>query len=190
MSEELETTEGDACHLSADEVHALVAPSSDDLRAVLRDLLATIELHTDCMDGYVDRSALDRYIERAETLLGESIFELSYRGASDAPQGECPGYLRALGDVAAERLRQRTEEGCSPGHDDGHTNGELAAAGMCYAGHACLTIQGLAQDTVPTPWPWADEHWNPKNPRRDLVRAAALIIAEIERLDRAEAKKG
>jgi hypothetical protein len=32
--------------------------------------------------------------------------------------------------------------------------------------------------------------WKPKDRRRDLVRAAALIIAEIERLDRdAEARE-
>lgn len=36
-----------------------------------------------------------------------------------------------------------------------------------------------------TVWPWDWAWWKPKNPRRDLVRAAALIIAEIERLDRA-----
>jgi len=34
-------------------------------------------------------------------------------------------------------------------------------------------------------WPWAEKWWKPKNERRDLVKAAALILAEIERLDRA-----
>jgi hypothetical protein len=40
-------------------------------------------------------------------------------------------------------------------------------------------------------WPskWAEHWFKPKDPRRDLVRAAALCIAEIERLDRADAKK-
>ncbi|AKQ30008.1 TPA: hypothetical protein JI225_05075 [Acinetobacter baumannii] len=36
-------------------------------------------------------------------------------------------------------------------------------------------------------------YWKPKSPRQDLVRAAALLIAEIERLDRevkAESKEG
>jgi hypothetical protein len=31
----------------------------------------------------------------------------------------------------------------------------------------------------------ADEWWKPTNRRRDLVKAGALILAEIERLDRA-----
>ena len=55
---------------SVDQVHL------DGVKAVLRDLLATIELHTDCMDGRIDRAALDPYIERAEDLLGESIEEI------------------------------------------------------------------------------------------------------------------
>lgn len=90
----------------------------------------------------------------------------------------------ATNDVLAERQRQIEAEGWTDDHDDAHGIGELSAAGMCYAGHACLTLRGKGGDTVPSPWPWADEWWKPKNPRRDLVRAAALLIAEIERLDR------
>lgn len=48
----------------------------DDLTACLRDLLATIELHTDIYDQTVGRIALAPYIERAEDLLGESIEEI------------------------------------------------------------------------------------------------------------------
>lgn len=47
-----------------------------DLKRVLRDLLATIELHTDCMDNTIDRATLDPYIERAEDLLGERLEEI------------------------------------------------------------------------------------------------------------------
>lgn len=39
------------------------------LETALRDLLATIELHTDCMTGQIDREALDTYIAEAEALL-------------------------------------------------------------------------------------------------------------------------
>lgn len=38
-------------------------------------------------------------------------------------------------------------------------------------------------------WPWDESWWKPTNRRRDLVKAGALILAEIERLDRAEAPK-
>jgi len=48
----------------------------NDLTACLRDLLATIELQTDCMDNTIDRATLDPYIERAEDLLGESLEEI------------------------------------------------------------------------------------------------------------------
>ena len=47
-----------------------------DLKRCLRDLLATIDLNTDCMDGRIDREALEPFIERAEDLLGESLEEI------------------------------------------------------------------------------------------------------------------
>lgn len=37
----------------------------------LRELVATIDLATDCMDGRIDRTLLDLYIENAEALLGD-----------------------------------------------------------------------------------------------------------------------
>lgn len=55
---------------TTDQVH------KGDLRRVLRDLLATIELQTDCMDNTIDRATLDPYIERAEDLLGERLEEI------------------------------------------------------------------------------------------------------------------
>lgn len=42
----------------------------------LRELLATIELHTDCMDNTIDRAALDPFIEQAEQALGTTIEEI------------------------------------------------------------------------------------------------------------------
>jgi hypothetical protein len=38
---------------------------------------------------------------------------------------------------------------------------------------------------VPKMWPWARQWWKPTGARRDLVKAAALLLAEIERIDRA-----
>jgi len=78
-------------------------------------------------------------------------------------------------DVLAERQRQIEIEGWTPEHDEEvNTDGELVRAAVCYA------VLALHDDW----WPWADVWWKPKNRRRDLVRAAALIIAEIDRLDR------
>lgn len=93
---------------------------------------------------------------------------------------------KAIQSVLAERKRQQTEEGWTAEHDDQHDEGELAAAGACFANPIMLRIADV-EDDFPLGWPqdWI-EWWKPKDRRYDLVRAAALIIAEIERLDRAE----
>lgn len=90
---------------------------------------------------------------------------------------------KAATDVLAERERQRTVEGWSPEHDDEHDGGALAHAAGCYALGDKLRKSGSTG--VPQHWPWEPQWFKPKDRRRDLVRAGALIIAEIERLDRA-----
>lgn len=100
---------------------------------------------------------------------------------------------RALLDVIAERQRQISAEGWSLDHDDSHRNGDLAAAAACYAlvaGFASrFGFQGLRTGILSCDWwPWGPSAWKPKDARRDLVRAGALILAEIERLDRAQAR--
>lgn len=104
---------------------------------------------------------------------------------------------KATDDVMAERQRQIESEGWAEEHDDRHDDRSLALAGVCYAqqyaGRAWLLedyadgAKRYQADGLPDDWPdsWAVEWWKPKTPRRDLVRAAALLIAEIERLDRA-----
>lgn len=80
-----------------------------------------------------------------------------------------------IGEIVAERINQ-VRHGFTPAHDDAHEAGELASAAACYA-------TGSRADGL---WPWAAEWWKPgRDPRRCLVKAAALIVAEIERLDRA-----
>ncbi|EOA3302371.1 TPA: ead/Ea22-like family protein [Yersinia enterocolitica] len=95
-------------------------------------------------------------------------------------------------EIANERLRQISVEGWTPEHDDQHSSGELAGAAGCYAKHVnarqwCFKNNPDDYQCEPEPsgWPWAAEWWKPKNPRSDLIRAAALIVAELERLDRA-----
>lgn len=90
---------------------------------------------------------------------------------------------KALQDVASERGRQITDEGWTPEHDDHHVHGELAKAGACYA----LEHRGWQGFTHE--WPWEGRWWKLKDRRSNLVRGAALIIAEIERLDRKEAQQ-
>lgn len=107
---------------------------------------------------------------------------------------------KATDDVMAERQRQIDAEGWTEAHDDQYDDHSLALAGACYAKHcvgrawlpSCFVdgAERYQADPAPYEWPysWAVEWWKPKDPRRDLVRAAALLIAEIERMDRAELK--
>jgi len=90
---------------------------------------------------------------------------------------------KAIQDVLAERNRQIEGECFSSARDDTYINGELAKAGGCYA-LASTYYHSDPFSAVVTVWPWADEWLKPTTPRRDLIKAAALIIAEIERLDR------
>lgn len=114
------------------------------------------------------------------------------------------GHEQAVSDIVAERLRQVSDEKWTPQHDDEHADGEIARAAAAYAFSGSLSDKILREratmwwdkfgsDTlrvVKSLWPWAWEWWKPKDQRRDLVRAGALIVAEIERLDRAAEKKG
>ncbi len=86
---------------------------------------------------------------------------------------------RAARDVVLERQRQVGEEGYSLDRDDVYTGGEMARAASVYA-----RLAGQP-GTMSTDWPWAPRTFKPSaDRRRDLVKAGALILAEIERLDR------
>jgi hypothetical protein len=97
----------------------------------------------------------------------------------------------AASDVLAERQRQIGAEGYAPEHDDEHVNGEIAAMAAFYA------MPDGARDWPATETGYGEtfgeaikpDCWDAKtgDRRRELVKAGALILAEIERLDRAAA---
>jgi hypothetical protein len=89
--------------------------------------------------------------------------------------------------IIAERQRQISVEGWTPEHDDEHEGGQMAVASACYILHTVAGINGRCQITVPGMWPWAPEWWKPSTPMRNLEKAGALIVAEMERLERMEA---
>jgi hypothetical protein len=103
---------------------------------------------------------------------------------------------KAIDDVLTERRRQIEAEGWTPEHDDAHTDFSMAKAACIYAVGATLNtpdrsvMDSHGADGTPgwmkELWPWDIKWWKPTGRRRDLVKAAALIIAEIERLDRAK----
>ncbi|WP_240442343.1 hypothetical protein [Pseudomonas aeruginosa] len=89
-------------------------------------------------------------------------------------------------DVQAERRRQVEAEGWTPEHDDEHSHGQMARAAACYAlAGSSAPNDGTAALLVSLAWPWDQQWWKPTSARRDLVKACALALAEIERLDRA-----
>ena len=93
---------------------------------------------------------------------------------------------RAWLDVMGERVRQIAVEGWTPEYDDTYEDGELAAAAAAYAFSAATFGRYYALSPIGF-WPWGEGFWKPTTPRRDLVKAGALILAEVERLDRLEA---
>lgn len=98
--------------------------------------------------------------------------------------------------IIAERRRQIEVEGWTQEHDDtAHLPGDLAQAGACYAADVWRWTSSNQNERdallfrAPGKWPWAGYWWKPQGFRRDLVRAGALIVAELEKHDRARMRK-
>jgi len=78
--------------------------------------------------------------------------------------------------IANERVRQIKEEGFDDFHDQEHDGQELTDAAVCYIYNSPV----LNGNDI---WPWEIEWWKPaKDPVRNLVKAGALIAAEIDRI--------
>lgn len=99
---------------------------------------------------------------------------------------------RAVKDILSERFRQKNVKKYNEMNDDLYEQNELLRAAQSYLNH--VVGRGWVYDSenhskyveedVPDFFPWENVYWKPKNPRQDLIRVAALIIAEIERMDR------
>ncbi len=81
--------------------------------------------------------------------------------------------------ISMERRRQILDERWHAAHDDQHEEGELAMAAASYAVNS--SDPGGPDDRPPSTWPWELQWWKPKTPIQDLIRAGALIAAEIDR---------
>lgn len=89
-----------------------------------------------------------------------------------------PDHLNGVELIYEERLRQMSEKGWSADHDATWTDGQLCRAATCYikgASNRYWTPSQLA-------WPWDFKWWKPTTRIRMLVKAGALIAAEIDRL--------
>ncbi len=93
------------------------------------------------------------------------------------------GAPASLQSVLAERIRQIQVECFYPEQDDELSDESLAQAAACYAMPQNL-MDWFALNDISL-WPWDATHWKPTDRRTNLVKAGALILAEIDRLDRA-----
>lgn len=109
-------------------------------------------------------------------------------GEANAPEAGLEGWsyygtrCPAAVDVLKERVRQVEEEGHGIERDDACTDYQLPRAAVCYA----IKSSGLPPHRATLYWPFNPAAFKPSNHRANLVKAAALLLAEIERLDRAE----
>ncbi|MGC0155378.1 hypothetical protein ACPRNU_23205 [Chromobacterium vaccinii] len=106
------------------------------------------------------------------------VHALKQLAAAPQPAQKLPSVIE---EIAAERRRQVEVEGWTPEHDDKHHDYTLARAAGCYAMH---TLAFPAGDPPPF-WPWDRGWWKPSpDKRRNWIKAAALLVAAIEREDR------
>lgn len=149
------------------------------------------------------QEARDLTDERIEEIAHESLSgqnkdaRINFaRAVIDADRKARQQEAQAWVDVLSERRRQVEAEGWTAEHDDDHDSGEMAGAASAYALAAADKLHPMSQGDgefdklPPAMWPWDYEWWKPGEPRRMLVKAGALILAEIERLDRAAIAKG
>jgi len=86
---------------------------------------------------------------------------------------------KGMADVMFERKRQVYVLGFDAPHDDNWNRGELKEAAIVY----------IDKHLKRSRWPFGEFWYRPKDERQNLVRAAAMLIAEIDRLDRIEMDK-
>jgi transcriptional regulator with XRE-family HTH domain len=85
--------------------------------------------------------------------------------------------------IARERRRQVEVEGWTTEHDATHQQGEMAMAAAVYAWPESYMSTGAPRCAIITKqefWPWDEKWYKPGTRISDLVKAGALIAAEID----------
>ena len=98
--------------------------------------------------------------------------------------------IKTIKRIADERQKQ-IDSGWTPEHDDEHDGGELVKAAICYA-LGDTEIRSPAGEMSVEINPFGIDFYRSMKAKpkiRQLEIAAALIVAEIERLERVESGK-
>lgn len=156
---------------------------------IAQDALVKIDRGRRSLKDIAAQALLDIALVPAQWLEFAAAPEAKAR-SEEAPSA--PEISHACADVLTERRRQIKAEGWTPEHDDSHTLGELGLAAALYALPYDARVGGeaLIEQAAHIQLDMALEiacGWTIKpeaDPRKRLVKAGALILAEIERLDR------
>lgn len=119
---------------------------------------------------------------------GSSVRPYSVPAYLHAPAAQAVDLGRGVKAIAAERERQLQAEGFTRVGDQQYRRGELAKAATAYVQLAAMDLEAGGRNHIAwhgpaAVWPWAPEWWKPVDARRDLVRAGALIAAQIDLID-------
>lgn len=74
---------------------------SERIRKAAEDLLAQIELQTDCMDGHIERESLDDYMDALEAALDDAVGKMSFHVQELRPE------VLAFALLMEQRLREK-----------------------------------------------------------------------------------
>lgn len=138
--------------------------------------------------------------DEARHVMDPAKAALLVRQANDLAEVRAQLPVGAVSEIVQERIRQIRSEGFDAPHDDEHDDESLAMAAACYAAPEAIyrEVNNVGVRLFMDPWPWIAHNrgeevrdfteWNKtgKSRRRQLVIAGALILAELERLDRAQ----
>lgn len=153
-------------------------------------------------DAEKKQKAYDEYVEKAEKAYGDLLDEnrrlteptdeqeslyLLQQKLDDALAENRQLHERLSGVtattgaymIAVERERQIKDEGYNAEHDHVHEPMTLARAAVSYILCNDEKKRRIAKTTY---WPWEDKYYKPRDMKRNLIRAGALVAAAIDRL--------
>ena len=149
-------------------------------------------LMRDCGTGGVAIFVLEKMKELGYTIdnndskgtASQNYWGYIYRLKKYEEEGNVTPKKSAIELIAEERDRQKYVENFNSEHDKQWVNGELANAAATYAMSDTVRKSVIKTPSVPATWPFSKEWWKPTpdNRIKELIKAGALIAAEIDRL--------